>query len=196
MQLSISIRLSLGIALSVWALVIVHRTLAPRLPVAYRAGLGFLVLSAVALTLSAIVTVVGRGPDWVYLVAVTPLMAYVAVSTIFDAVKIGRSRAEPPSTSGPEGSDDQVAGVRRLFREALNAPLWWARSQGGSGSQRPVWMIMVFAIGFVSAILSFATSAGVADLLLAGACLAGIVGIDVWLVRERRRDAKAGMEST
>lgn len=89
------------------------------------------------------------------------------------------------------GSGDQDAGIRGLLREALNAPLWWARSRGGSGSQRPVWMIIVFAVGFVSAIASFAASAKVADLLLAGACLGGIVGIDVWLVRQRRRDLNA-----
>lgn len=93
-------------------------------------------------------------------------------------------------------SGDQDAGIRGVLREALHAPLWWARSQGASGSQRPVWMILVFAVGFVSAIVSFATLARVADLFVASGCLAGIIVIDVWLVRERRRDLKAGVGST
>ena len=76
---------------------------------------------------------------------------------------------------------------RYAWRDAINAPIWWARSNGMSGSQRPLFLLFVLIVGFGTGIGSFFASGRAVDLLFAIACLLGVAGIDAWLMREMHR---------
>ena len=73
------------------------------------------------------------------------------------------------------------------LQDVWRAPAAWAKDAGVDGSQRPLWLLFVLAVGAIAGMADLLDEPTLLNAAFAVGCTLGFVAIELWLVRWYRR---------